>query len=234
MEDRMPIVKKSIYSLWIKRILDFLLSGLALVVLSPVLIIVSLLELIIHGRPVIYRTSRPGKNGKIFNLYKFRSMTNERSEDGFLLPEAERLTKFGYFIRKTSIDELPGLFNILKGDMSFVGPRPLLVEYMQYYSPRHAMRQAVRPGLALERITGTSSKTWTWREQFENDIWYVENISFFTDVRMILAIIKAVLRGSEYRASDTRVPFDGKNLDETGDRSELGVESHFDSLERYR
>ena len=115
--------------------------------------------------------------------------------------------------------------------MSIVGPRALLIEYMQYYSPRHAMRQAVRPGLTLERITKTDSKTWTWREQFENDIWYIENISFLIDVRMVFAIVKAVFKGSEYRASDTRTPFDGTNLDETRGRDELGIEKHFASLE---
>ncbi len=231
MEDAVPKVKKTIYSVVIKRLLDIILSGIALIVLSPFLVLVCFMELIIHGSPVLYRTMRPGKDGKNFRMYKFRSMTNERGKDGYLLPEEKRLTKFGRFLRKTSIDELPGLFNILKGDMSIVGPRPLLVEYLDYYNPRHAMRQAVRPGLALERITKTDSKTWTWRDQFENDIWYIEHISFITDVRMILAIIKAVLRGSEYRANDTRTPFDGTNLDETRGRNELRIEKHFDSLE---
>lgn len=231
MDNSLPKVRKSFYSIIIKRVFDVLLSGAALVILSPLLIIVCALELIFHGRPVIYCTRRPGKNGKIFSMYKFRSMTNERGEDGHLLPEEKRLTRFGHFIRKTSIDELPGLVNILKGDMSIIGPRPLLIEYMQYYNPRHAMRQAVRPGLTLERITKSDSKTWTWREQFENDIWYIEHISFLTDVRMVFAVAKAVIRGSEYRASDTRAPFDGKNLDETRGRDELGIETHFDSLE---
>lgn len=231
MDNHMPRVKKTFYSVVVKRFLDIILSALALIIFSPVILIVSMLELIFHGRPIIYCTKRPGKGGKIFNMYKFRSMTNARGADGHLLPEEKRLTKFGYFIRKTSIDELPGLVNILKGDMSIVGPRPLLIEYMQYYSPRHAMRQAVRPGLTLERITKTKSKTWTWREQFENDIWYIEHISLLTDVRMIFAIVRAVFKGSEYRASDTRIPFDGTNLDETRGRNELDTKKHFDSLE---
>ncbi len=231
MENCLPKVKKSFYSVVIKRILDIVCSGLALIILSPLLLLICVLEFVFHGRPIIYCTKRPGKDGKIFNMYKFRSMTNERGDDGYLLPEKKRITKFGYFIRKTSIDELPGLINILKGDMSIVGPRPLLVEYMQYYNPRHATRHAVRPGLALERITRTDSKTWTWQEQFENDIWYIEHISFITDIRMLLAILKAVFRGSEYRASDTRAPFDGTNLYETRGRDELGIEKHFDSLE---
>ncbi len=231
MENNLPKVKRTFYSVVVKRFLDIIISGTALIVLSPLLLLVCILELIFHGKPIIYCTKRPGKDGKIFNMYKFRSMTNERSEDGLLLPEEKRLTRFGYFIRKTSIDELPGLINIIKGDMSIVGPRALLVEYLQYYNPRHAMRHAVRPGLTLERITKTDSKTWTWREQFENDIWYIEHISFITDVQMVMAIARAALRGSEYRACDTRTPFDGTNLDETRGRIELGIEKHFDSLE---
>ena len=232
MDNDLPKVKKTFYSVVVKRLLDIILSGTVLLILSPLLFVICILELIFHGSPIIYCTKRPGKDGKIFRMYKFRSMTNERGEDGLLLPEAKRLTRFGYFIRKTSIDELPGLINILKGDMSIVGPRALLVEYLPYYNPRHAMRHAVRPGLTLERITKTNSKTWTWREQFENDIWYIEHISFITDVQMVLAIVKAAIKGSEYRASDTRTPFDGTNLDETRGRDELGIEKHFESLEK--
>lgn len=232
MDEQIPKVKKTFYSTVVKRFLDLTISGFALLILSPLLLLVCFLELCFHGSPVIYKTRRPGKDGKIFNLYKFRSMTNERGSDGYLLPESQRLTKFGHFIRKTSIDELAGLFNIFKGDMSIVGPRPLLVEYLCYYSPRHAMRHAVRPGLALQRIVDTGSKTWTWRDQFENDIWYVENVSFVVDVKMVLAIIKAVFRASDYRAKDTRVAFDGTNLDETRGRDELGIVNHFDSLEK--
>ena len=232
MKSNLPKVKKTFYSMYIKRFLDIILSSVAIVIFSPVLLVICILEMIFHGRPIIYNTKRPGKDAKLFSMYKFRSMTNEHGEDGYLLPEEKRLTKFGYFIRKTSLDELPGLFNILKGDMSIVGPRPLLVEYLQYYNQRHAMRHAIRPGLTLERIIKTDSKTWTWREQFENDIWYIENVSLIVDLKMVLAIFKAVVRGSEYRASDTRAPFDGTNLDETKDRNELGVERHFDSLEQ--
>ncbi len=230
--DDLPKARRTIYSLYIKRLLDILLSGAALVVLSPVFIIVSVLELVFHGRPIFYCTDRPGKDGKIFRLYKFRSMTNERGADGYLLPESRRITRFGRFIRKTSIDELPELFNIFKGDMSIVGPRPLLVEYMQYYSPRHAMRMAVRPGLALGMLSKPDGCDCTWREQFENDIWYIENISLITDIRMIFAILRMVFQASDVRADDTRVPFDGKNLDETRSREEAGKNIHFDSLEK--
>lgn len=230
-ENQRPRVRRSFYSVYVKRWLDILLSSFALVVLLPLLMLVCLLELIFHGRPVIYKTGRPGKDGKVFYMYKFRSMTNERGADGLLLPESKRLTKFGYFLRKTSIDELPGLINILKGDMSVIGPRPLLMEYLKYYNPRHAMRHSVRPGLALGRIRKSDSVTWTWREQFENDIYYVEHISFIVDLKMVFAVIKAVFQGDEYRAGDTRVPFDGTNLDETRGRDELGIVKHFASLE---
>ena len=229
--EKIPVVSNSFYAKYIKRLLDIVLSGIAIICLSWLYLIVIVLELIIHGRPVIYKTRRPGKDGKIINLYKFRSMTNERGEDGMLLPEEERLTKFGLFIRKTSIDELPELINIIKGDMSIIGPRPLLIEYLPLYSDRHAMRHAVRPGLACVRIMPSDSKTWTWREQFENDIFYIEHISFLTDVRMVFAVIKEVIKGSEYRANDIRVPFDGKNLDETRSKLEIGVVSHFDSVQ---
>ena len=224
-------VVKSFYSLVVKRVLDIVLSGLALLFLSPLFLIVFFSELIIHGFPAIYKTRRPGKKGKIFSLYKFRSMTNERDANGVLLPEEKRLTRFGLFLRKTSIDELPELINIFKGDMSIIGPRPLLVEYLPLYSERHAMRHAVRPGLACVRIMPSDSKTWTWREQFENDLYYIEHISFLTDVRMIFAVIKEVFKGSDYRANDTRIPFDGTNLDDVRTKQEAGVESHFDSVQ---
>ena len=224
----------NIYSRYIKRLLDIVLSLCAIIALSPILLITVVLELILHGKPAIYKTKRPGKDGRIFELYKFRSMTNEVGEDGFLFPAKERLTKFGRFIRKTSIDELPELFNILKGDMSIVGPRPLLVEYLDLYSPRHFMRHHVRPGLACFRIVNTENKTWTWRDQFENDIYYVENVSFVTDVKMIFAIAKEVLKASEVRANDNRPPFTGDNLDDTRSREEVGTIIHFDSIEAGR
>lgn len=223
-------VKRTFYSVCVKRFFDIVLSALALTVLSPLLLVVYVLELIYHGKPAIYKTKRPGKDGRIFYLYKFRSMTDARDADGLLLPEDQRLTKLGLFLRKTSIDELPELVNILKGDMSVIGPRPLLIEYLDYYNPRHAMRHSVRPGLACVRIMPSDSKTWTWREQFENDIYYVEHISLLTDIRMIFAVIREVFRGSDYRASDTRVPFNGENLDDTRTKQEANLNLHFDSI----
>lgn len=230
MTDEMPKVRKTFYSKVIKRTFDLLVSGLALLILSPVFLVITLLEWKFHGRPAIYKTKRPGKDGKIFTLYKFRSMTNERDSEGFLLPEEQRLTKFGIFLRKTSIDELPQLINIFKGDMAVIGPRPLLVEYLDLYTPRHAMRHAVRPGLVC--ITENKSNgPVTWRTQFESDVKYVESIGFITDVKMLFAVVKEVFKRADYRAMDTRPPFTGDNLDETRSKAEIGEVTHFGSLQ---
>jgi undecaprenyl phosphate N,N'-diacetylbacillosamine 1-phosphate transferase len=212
MQDTIPVVSSTIYAKYIKRILDIVLSGIALVCLSWLFLAVVILELIFQGKPILYKTRRPGKNGKIFNLYKFRTMTNERGDDGILLSSDQRLTKFGKLLRRTSIDELPELINIFKGDMSIIGPRPLLIEYLPLYSNRHSYRHAVRPGLACVRIVTSSSETWTWGEQFENDIWYIGHISLLTDIKMIFAVAKEAVKGSEYRTDDTRAPFTGNNL----------------------
>ena len=232
--DNTRVIKnaKSFYNIIVKRMIDLFLSVVALLLLSPLLLIVVILEIFIHGFPVFYKTKRPGKNGKIFNLYKFRSMKNTRDKGGNLLPEKDRLTKFGIFLRKTSIDELPELFNIIKGDMAIIGPRPLLIEYLPLYNEKHANRHKVRPGLACVRIMKTDSKTWTWREQFDNDIFYIEHLSFITDVKMIFAVIKEVFKGSEYRANDTRVPFDGKNLDDTRSKNDVEEVVRYDSVSK--
>lgn len=232
MSEDLPKVNRNLYSLYLKRIIDIVGSFCGILCLSPVYLVVSIVVLIHHGRPIFYKTPRPGKNGKIFYLYKFRSMTNDVDSDGWLLPEEKRLTKFGRFIRRTSIDELPELFNILKGDMSIIGPRPLLVEYLKYYSPRHSCRHLVRPGLACVRIQPTDSKTWTWREQFENDIYYIENLSLWTDVQMLIAIIKIVFQHSENREQGNRAPFIGSNLDETRSADEVDYKLQFESIGR--
>ena len=233
MNEKLPTPVKSFYSIVVKRFLDVVLSGVALLLFSPLFLVISILELVFHGFPVFYATKRPGKNGKIIKIYKFRSMTNERGEDGLLLPAEKRVTKFGKTIRKLSIDELPELWSILKGDMSIIGPRPLLIEYLDLYSPRHAMRHSVRPGLACVRINkNNTSKTWTWREQFENDIYYIEHISFMTDVKMIIAVFREAIKGAEYRVNGTRVPFLGNNLDDTRSSTELTEKPIFQSLEK--
>lgn len=208
----LPRVKRTVYSIFVKRILDIFISGLALIVLSPVLLIVAVLELFIHGRPIMFSQERPGLHGTIFRIYKFRSMTNETDETGVLLPGNERLTGFGRFIRRYSIDELPELFCILTGKMSIIGPRPLRVEYLPLYNNRHMMRHEVKPGFACVRLT--SGNTWTWRDQFENDIWYIENCSFLVDLKMVFAVAREAIHPSEFRVEATRAPFDGKNLDD--------------------
>lgn len=210
MEDEMPKVKRSFYTVVVKRLLDIVLSGVAIIVLSPLFLIVVILELIYHGRPVLYAQERPGLHGKIFKIYKFRSMTNEVDENGEVLPSEKRLTSFGRIIRRFSIDEIPELFCIFTGKMSIIGPRPLLVRYLPLYSSRHMMRHEVRPGFAcvpLEPI-----KTWSWNDQFENDIWYVEHSSFLVDVKMLFAVAREAFVGSEYRVDDTRQEFQGDNL----------------------
>ncbi|SFR86608.1 Sugar transferase involved in LPS biosynthesis (colanic, teichoic acid) [[Clostridium] aminophilum] len=209
--DQMPKVRRSVYTIFIKRLFDILLSGIAILVLSPLLLVIAILELVFHGRPVLFAQERPGLHGKIFRIYKFRSMTNETDEDGNLLPEEQRATKFGRFIRRFSLDELPELFCIFTGKMSIIGPRPLLVRYLPLYTPRHMMRHEVRPGFACVPIEPL--KTWTWNDQFENDIWYIENCSFLVDVKMIFAVAREAIAGADYRVSGIREEFNGKNLD---------------------
>lgn len=213
-----PEPKISIYSKYIKRLLDILLSGCAILVLSPILLIIAVLELIYHGRPIFYIDKRPGKDGKIFNMYKFRSMSNECDEQGRLLHPSKRITRFGRILRRTSLDELAGLFNVFNGTMSIIGPRPLMKDYLPLYNERHKYRHYVRPGLACWNLNGgdnVTSSTWTWNIQFESDIYYVENVSLWLDIRMIFKTIKIMLSKSEMRTNSGRVKFDGKNLNET-------------------
>ncbi len=216
--------RKSIYTKYIKRLLDIVLCSFALIVLSPVFLVVIILELKYHGRPIFYKTERPGLNGEPFEMIKFRSMTNLKDEQGNLLPDAERLTPFGLSIRKWSIDELPELINIIRGDMSIIGPRPLLCKYMDYYTPRHKMRHCVRPGLCCVKVNQCNNDKIgmrTWRDQFEDDIYYVENVSFLIDVKMVIAVLKKALRHEEYRSEALRVEFNGTNLDETRSVNEI-------------
>lgn len=224
MKTEIPKPKNSVYSRRIKRFLDVLFSGIALVVLSPVFIIIFVLELIYHSWPAIYVDKRPGKNGKIFNLYKFRSMSNEKDENGVLLHPSMRITPFGRVLRRTSLDELPGLFNVFNGTMSIIGPRPLMVDYLPLYNERHRYRHAVRPGLACWKLDGEdqlTSSSWTWNVQFESDIYYVENVSFLLDLKMIWKTIKLVFSKSEMRTNSDRIKFDGNNLNETRSRKEI-------------
>lgn len=181
------------YRKTIKRFLDFILSLIALLLLMPLLIITGILIRIKLGKPIIFRQKRPGLNEKIFTMYKFRSMSDKKDEFGELLPDNERLNKFGLFLRKTSLDELPGLLNILKGDMSIVGPRPLAVIYLPYYNKKEKLRHSVRPGLTgLAQINGRNNLM--WEERFEYDIKYVEKISFMEDLRIIILTFFKVLK----------------------------------------
>ena len=190
------------YKNYIKRILDFLLSLIALFILAIPLLIVALLIRIKLGSPIFFRQSRPGKNGKIFKIFKFRTMNNAKDKNGYLLPDNLRLTKFGSFIRSTSIDELPELINILKGDMSIVGPRPLLVEYLALYNEEQKHRHDVRPGLTgLAQVNGRNCIT--WEEKFKYDVEYVNNVSFINDCKIILKTIQKVVQRDDINASET-------------------------------
>lgn len=191
------------YKRFIKRFLDIVLSGLALLVLSPVLLIVAILVRTKLGSPVIFHQERPGRNEKIFTLCKFRSMTDERDENGELLPDSVRLTKFGKLLRATSLDELPELWNIFKGDMSIIGPRPLLVSYLPYYTEREKLRHTVRPGLTgLAQVSGRNMIAWD--ERLAKDVEYVENLTFAMDIRVIFMTIKVVL-GHDGLSEDSSV-----------------------------
>lgn len=184
--------KPGIYERFFKRPLDILCSGLALVVLSPVIGITALFVRAKLGSPVLFTQNRPGKDEKVFKLYKFRTMTNERDKSGELLPDEIRLTKFGRLLRSTSLDELPSLINIFRGDMSVVGPRPLLVRYLPRYNDRQRHRHDVRPGLT-GYAQSHGRNTVSWKDKFEMDVYYTENMSFWMDVSIILLTIKSVL-----------------------------------------
>lgn len=199
-----------IYRKYFKRPMDIILSLIALIVLSPILLIVALLVRIKLGSPVIFKQQRPGLNEKIFIMYKFRTMTDERDENGELLPDGIRLTKFGRFLRSTSLDELPELFNILKGDMSVIGPRPLLVEYLPLYDEYQKRRHEVRPGLSgLAQVSGRNAIN--WEDKFNLDVEYVDNISFFGDWKIIFLTLKKVFirEGISSNTAVTMEPFRG-------------------------
>ena len=198
------------YKRFVKRCLDFLLSLAALIILSPVLLLVAILVRCKLGSPILFKQKRPGLHEKIFCMYKFRTMTDAKDADGNLLPDEVRLTKFGKLLRSTSLDELPELFNILKGDMAIVGPRPLLVQYLPRYNERQHHRHDVRPGFTgLAQVNGRNSIS--WQEKFEWDVRYVENVSFLMDLRIIAKTVKVVLKrdGISSETSTTMEEFRG-------------------------
>jgi len=202
------------YDRYIKRVLDFTLSLIAVIVLSPVLVILAVLGAVkMKGNP-FFTQLRPGKNGKIFKLIKFRSMTCEKDQDGNLLPDEQRLTRYGEILRSTSLDELPELLNILKGDMSIVGPRPLLVQYLPLYNEEQSHRHDVRPGLTgWAQVNGRNSIT--WEDKFRYDVWYVRNISFALDVKILFLTVKKVFsrEGISSEDSATMEDFQGTKED---------------------
>lgn len=185
----------------LKRVLDLIISFFMLIITSPIILVVAILVKLKLGSPVIFRQPRPGKNEKIFNMYKFRTMTNEKDENGNLLSDEKRLTSFGKFLRSTSLDELPELINILKGDMSFVGPRPLLVEYLKLYNEKQKHRHDVRPGLTgLAQVNGRNLLT--WEERFEFDIEYVNNVTLLNDLKIIFKTILVLFKREGISAKD--------------------------------
>lgn len=204
-----------IYRRYIKRLVDIILSLVAISCLSPVLLIVAFLVRVKLGSPVLFKQKRPGMNEKVFLMCKFRTMTDARGENGDLLPDDVRLTKFGEFLRSTSLDELPELFNILKGDMSLVGPRPLLVQYLPLYNEHQKRRHEVRPGLSgLAQVNGRNAIS--WEEKFKLDVQYVNQISFITDVKIIFLTLKKVFvrEGINSETAATMETFRGNGFEQ--------------------
>ena len=205
------------YRCFFKRFFDFLLSLIAIILLSPVFLIVALLVRTKLGSPILFCQERPGKDEKIFKMYKFRSMSDERDENGQLMPDEVRLTSFGKKLRSTSLDELPELFNILKGDMSIVGPRPLLVKYLPLYSAEQRKRHDVRPGLTgWAQANGRNAIS--WEEKFKYDVEYTEKYSFFMDLKIIFMTVRSVLRheGISSESAATMEEFLGNSMEGDG------------------
>lgn len=189
------------YKLFFKRIIDIFLSVIFILLFWWLYIIIVILVRRKLGSPVIFRQKRPGLNEKIFTMYKFRTMTDKKDENGNLLPDKDRLTKFGKFLRSTSLDEIPELLNVLKGEMSLVGPRPLLAEYLSKYTKEEKRRHEVRPGITgFAQVNGRNNTT--WEERFKNDIYYVENISFLLDIKIIIKTFLKVIKKSDINQSE--------------------------------
>ncbi|GIN69625.1 UDP-galactose phosphate transferase [Bacillus sp. J14TS2] len=202
--------REGVYRRFVKRPMDFILSLVAIIILSPILLVVAVLVKLKLGGPIFFKQERPGLNEQIFMMYKFRTMTDEKDENGNLLSDSVRLTRFGKLLRSTSLDELPELFNILKGDMSIIGPRPLLVQYLPLYNEDQKRRHEVRPGLSgLAQVSGRNAIT--WEEKFKLDVKYVDNVSIFGDWKIIfLTIMKVFVReGISSESSATMEPFKG-------------------------
>lgn len=201
------------YKHFFKRVFDFFISQIALICISPILLVVTIwLHFANKGAGAFFFQERPGKDGKIFKVIKFKTMTDERDADGKLLPDEKRLTKVGKFVRSTSVDELPQLINVFKGDMSLIGPRPLLVQYLPLYSPEQARRHEVRPGISgWAQCHGRNAISWT--EKFKFDVWYVDHCTLWTDIQVIFITIKNVLMRKDINSatSATMEVFNGNN-----------------------
>ena len=207
--------KGNFYKIFVKRPMDFILSLIAIILLSPILLIVAILVRTKLGSPVLFKQKRPGLNEEVFMMYKFRTMTDEKDASGNLLPDEVRLTRFGKLLRSTSLDELPELFNILKGDMSVIGPRPLLVQYLPLYNEHQKRRHEVRPGLSgLAQISGRNAIS--WEDKFNLDVVYVDNISFISDWKIIFMTIKKVVVREDISSETaaTMEPFTGREKEE--------------------
>lgn len=200
-----------------KRLFDLLVAGLAIVLLLPIILVLMLVVQFNFGYPILFSQVRPGLGGKPFRMYKFRTMTDARDEHGNLLPDADRLTPFGKWLRATSLDELPGLWSVLRGEMSLVGPRPLLMEYLERYTPEQARRHEVKPGITgWAQVNGRNAIS--WEEKFKFDVWYVENQSLFLDIKILWqTILKVVKRDGISATGEATMPIfiGGKEYDET-------------------
>ena len=198
------------YKHFFKRVIDFTIALVALLVIWPILLIIYIwLTIVNKGAGALFYQERPGKDEKIFRVLKFKSMTDERDADGNLLPDKDRITAVGRFVRKTSIDELPQLINVLKGDMALIGPRPLLPEYLPYYTEREKLRHTVRPGISgWAQVNGRNNVTWD--QKLELDAYYVEHLSFYMDIKVIFTTIKNVLRGKDVNVVPSAIKGAGK------------------------
>lgn len=189
------------YQFFFKPVFDFMISLVILLVLFPIMMTLWLLVYLNFGKPVLFTQLRPGKDEKVFRLYKFRTMTEHRDIDGELLEDINRITRFGKFLRKTSLDELPQLFNVIKGDLSLVGPRPLLVEYLPLYNETQSKRHLVKPGITgMAQVNGRNAIT--WEDKFILDVFYVENLSFFLDLKILFSTLITVINGSDVNNSN--------------------------------
>lgn len=223
------VPSKTIYARYIKRIIDIVISFVALVVTLPVNLVIGVITIFDVGFPIFFKQQRIGKNEKIFTIIKFRNMRNDRDEKGDLLPASERVTKFGKIVRKTSLDELLNFWSIFKGDMSLIGPRPLLPQYLVRFNKRHKGRFLVRPGLECppRELLDT---VWSWQERFDNDVWYVENLSFLVDCKMIINLIRYALdpQMSSLRANANLGTFMGYDLNGEAITHESIEQKYFD------